>query len=202
MRRGDLDSVLANVITEKLADPDFLYSAIETQRKQLDLGENRRKAEGIRREIAEAQAEQGRLNTLFRKGRISEDELDRESVTLEATIAAAKKHLNDIIPTVPKISKERLAEILFPLTAWETLTTIKRRGLLTAISPIFKVTGQGNRGVGAGARTKIVVNGSYLMLADRSESVNSESRTPTALNSSSPSLTPTGSPASTRSSAK
>lgn len=164
MRRDVLEPLLERTIREKLSDAEFLWCAMLSHRKTLESGASQSRAAGMRREIAEMEAEQKRLTVLFRKGRISEQELDLEDGKLGSALEAARKALAACTPYVPKISPERLVEIVAPFRTWDTLTVTRRRALLSAVCPVITVAGRGNGGIGAGARTQVTIEACRLAL--------------------------------------
>lgn len=130
--------------------------------------------------------EQDRLNLLFRKRRITETELDYEAAKLDEQIRHAKQALKMLVPNRPTLSADRLAEIVAPFQEWDTLSRDERHSLLRAVCPTFVIAATGNGGIGAGAKTDIVVKGFWLAVKPGTEWVNSEGHLRKALSSSSP----------------
>jgi DNA invertase Pin-like site-specific DNA recombinase len=164
MRRQVIEPMLEDLVISKLGEPDFLYNLMQSQRRALMRDDNKSQIENAKKEISALEGEQDRLNILFRKGRIDENELDRESARLDAALQSARKHLSRLVPSIPQISPEMLAEVIAPFDRWDLLRTDDRRALLKAVCPLFDVRSTGIGGRGGAARTMVQVAGFWLQL--------------------------------------
>jgi DNA invertase Pin-like site-specific DNA recombinase len=165
IRREHLEPMLESVITGKLGDPEVLYAIMQSQRKALTRGDNGKRIVQAKQEVSAVEGELARLNVLFRKGRIDEDELDREAARLDAALKAARRNLNTLSPQVPQISPEALVHVIAPFDRWDLLNKDDRRALLMAVCPLFDVRAVSDGGRGASANTQATVIGFYLRLS-------------------------------------
>lgn len=164
MRRDRVEPVLDSLISTRLSDPEFLLKLMTAERKRALSGDTRKKSERLNGEIARNNDRLARLKSLLIDGDIDKPEYNERKARIEAEQTACQKALAECSPRMPEVSIETLAAICDPFNDWDGYSAEEKRGILMAACPVFKVSGLGNGGRGAGAKTEIVVHGFFLML--------------------------------------
>lgn len=164
MRRERVDAVVSELIETKLTDPQFLFNVLTAHRREIERGTDKNAAARLQKEIASIEEKQRRLKVLFVKGDLDESEYETAKAGMLTEAQAAQQRLAQVTKAVPTISVEQLTHAVAGFQRWAVLNTEDRRKVLTSLVPVIRVTGKGNGGRGAGANTKIVVNGFFLTL--------------------------------------
>jgi hypothetical protein len=157
-----LDPMLDIVILEQVSNPDYLYRLLQSRREEAHSDASRDRADSIWHEIEKTKVSQARLKRLYLKQEYTDAEYDAEANVLQAQLDELMKALAACVPSVPKISKEYLAQLIQSFAEWEYLTRGQKRRLLSVVFPGFRVRLEGNGKSGRGAKTSAEIKGFWL----------------------------------------
>ena len=157
-----LDPMLDIVVAEQVSNPAYLYRLLEARREEVNSDMLRDRADSIRHEIEKTEVSQDRLRRLYLKQEYTDAEYDAEAKVLKAQLVEQRKALAACVPSIPKISKEYLAEKIQSFAEWEYLTRGQKRRLLSVVFPGFRIRLDGNGKSGRGAKTSAEIKGFWL----------------------------------------
>jgi DNA invertase Pin-like site-specific DNA recombinase len=160
-----LDPMLDIVVAEQVSNPSFLYRLLESRREEVNSDALHDRADSIRHEIEKTEVSLTRIKRLYVKQEYTEAEYDAEARVLKAQLDEQRKALTACVPSIPKISKQYLAEKIQAFGEWEYLTRGQKRRLLSAVFPYFRVRLDGNGRSGRCAKTSAEIKGFWLNLA-------------------------------------
>jgi DNA invertase Pin-like site-specific DNA recombinase len=163
IRRDRIEPMLADLITNRLSDPDFLCAQIEKLRRAVSRTDNKRTIERLTAEISGLEEKQRRLKVLFVDGDLERDEYQAAKNAMGEQIDAARAALKKVKPDVPQIEPGVFTGMVTAFADFAHLERDQQRAILHTFMPVFAISAKAH-GRGAGAKTDIQVKGFYLKL--------------------------------------
>jgi site-specific DNA recombinase len=135
MRRERVEPELDRVIQSRLADPEFLYKVMQTERRKAERGDNRKQIERLQKELGTVTDKLARLKDLFVDGELTRDEYNNRKGKFEAEVVSIQQELAKVTPHIPNVSVDALVALVAPFEMWGNLDAHDKRRLLAALCP-------------------------------------------------------------------
>jgi len=139
IRRDVLEPLCDKIITQRLANKDFLLRMAEDYERSHGGGDRERETSRLQQEITQAEEGLRRNHKAWVCQKVSEDLYESTRDTLNAELKASKKALAKVKPDLSLVTPELWAPIALQLQEWGNLNPSQKRRLLRSIAPLFEV---------------------------------------------------------------
>lgn len=140
MRREVLEPMLDEIVSSRLTDPKFLAKVIEAYSEAIQ-NYSEERIQSLTEEIEEITHSIDRNQTLFVRGKISQQQFDKLDEQLQQELKASKIALEKTRPNPNLMTPERWVPIAKQFKRWIRLEQKQKRMLLASVAPTIEAAG-------------------------------------------------------------